>query len=614
MDRRFGWVAAGAGFVLAVATSTLPWRDHDLTLGVWPRLALAAVGAGLIVLAARRPGGAVSRWAAVLGLSVLLYPSSLSLDAAGMGGPVVAAAATVGHVPPLVLTQVLPVLASERATGRSRRGWLTVVLAVAVAGFLVTGLAVAEAPGIAVWAPLSSVLWFGSFVLSPTACWTAIRGTVGERRQRAVVAALASILPVLIIAWCLSLGAIASEFGWTADFDVLIYGFCLATGVGGGLALAAVGPAGSWMLRTRTIVATFDVLIAGLVAILAGVGVIALGGLDVATGWAVVVGAGAALVVVLPWMRMRAWTERVVDPRSELRHELARTGGQGRERLAALQALRRVVGDPELHLALRADEHCWTAADGTATTGEGVVLARDGEGEPTGVAVSTSARVAALGDCTDLLHPALLEAAAAQAAVRADRAAVHERRRLSQDLHDGLQGRLLGLALNLQLTGRDLDDPTSRLALDETVQSLRALVDDVRALGGGRLPEVLVDDGLSAALESLTRPLGSTVSLVAPPERMTASTEAVAYFVVAEAVANALKHAGATAIDVSVTAPHDGRVQVRVSDDGVGGADPRAGSGLRSLAERVSSHGGALVVRDGDAAGTVVEAVLPCES
>ena len=112
--------------------------------------------------------------------------------------------------------------------------------------------------------------------------------------------------------------------------------------------------------------------------------------------------------------------------------------------------------------------------------------------------------------------------------------------------------------------------------------------------------------------------MADRVELDLPTEPLGAATEATAYFVVGEAVSNALKHAGADRIrvaDIRVAVATDGhhRVSVCVSDDGCGGADPRLGSGLRGIAERVDAAGGVLVVHD-LRPGTAVEAVLPCGS
>lgn len=144
--------------------------------------------------------------------------------------------------------------------------------------------------------------------------------------------------------------------------------------------------------------------------------------------------------------------------------------------------------------------------------------------------------------------------------------------------------------------------------------SLRSIVDDVRSLGGGRLPEILAVEGLAPALRVLLAPVASLVDLELPDERLAPSVEETAYFVIGEAVANALKHAGADRIAIRVDRSVAGSVSITVQDDGRGGADPRAGSGLRELSERVSAAGGSFLVRSGAERGTVVETVLPCGS
>jgi signal transduction histidine kinase len=121
---------------------------------------------------------------------------------------------------------------------------------------------------------------------------------------------------------------------------------------------------------------------------------------------------------------------------------------------------------------------------------------------------------------------------------------------------------------------------------------------------------VLTDRGLAAALETLVARAPIPVELNAPAERLPAPIEAATYYVVAEAVTNAVKHAEASAIDVSVTVPN-GCVVVEICDDGVGGADPSGGSGLSGLADRVAALDGTLRVESAAAGGTRVVAEIP---
>src|SRR5205085_663808 len=123
---------------------------------------------------------------------------------------------------------------------------------------------------------------------------------------------------------------------------------------------------------------------------------------------------------------------------------------------------------------------------------------------------------------------------------------------------------------------------------------------------------VLTEAGLAAALQSLAeRSTVPVTVLAAPSERLPATVEATAYFVVSEALANCQKHAAASTVSVSAEL-RTGRLDVLVIDDGVGGADFRAGSGLRGLLDRVAALGGRLVVESAPGAGTIVRAEIPC--
>ena len=308
-----------------------------------------------------------------------------------------------------------------------------------------------------------------------------------------------------------------------------------------------------------------------------------------------------------------------------MQHELELLGpvADGAQRQVLQQALRRTVGDPGLLLIVRAADGVWVGSndDTFAALPERACVLPGSSNGPVAALVGGLPDIQGwaerLGDCDAVVRPAVLEATALRERSRADSAARDERVRLTQDLHDGLQGRLLGIALNLQLSGREIADPTARLLVEQTVASLRDAVEDVRALAGGRLPTTLVDAGLRSALADLVRPLATVVDLRVPDVRFPPEVEATSYFVVGEAVSNAIKHGRAERIVVSVEEAED-QVTIVVSDDGVGGADPRLGSGLRGLGERVAASGGVLVVRDGDRAGgrsgTVVEASLPCGS
>jgi len=189
-----------------------------------------------------------------------------------------------------------------------------------------------------------------------------------------------------------------------------------------------------------------------------------------------------------------------------------------------------------------------------------------------------------------------------------------ERRRVERDLHDGAQQRLMALTMNLRLAREKLDaEPeTTGELLDEAMTELAAATAELRELARGIHPVVLTDRGLAAALSGLAERSPVPVEIVAAPgERLPAPVESATYFVVAEALTNVARYAEAEVATVRVTRS-DGVVEVEITDDGIGGADPAAGTGLRGLEDRVAALDGRLEVRSAAGAGTTVAAVIPC--
>jgi signal transduction histidine kinase len=190
-----------------------------------------------------------------------------------------------------------------------------------------------------------------------------------------------------------------------------------------------------------------------------------------------------------------------------------------------------------------------------------------------------------------------------------------ERRRLERDLHDGAQQRLVALSLQLGLARRRLDAGDGRAAvvmLDAARDELARALEELRELARGIHPAVLTDRGLEAALEALADRAPLPVSLdQMPAERLPAPVEAAAYFVVAEALTNVAKYAGASSAEVRI-ARNGGYAVVEVRDDGVGGADPAVGTGLRGLADRLAALDGRLEVHSPPGHGTTVRAEVPC--
>ena len=182
-------------------------------------------------------------------------------------------------------------------------------------------------------------------------------------------------------------------------------------------------------------------------------------------------------------------------------------------------------------------------------------------------------------------------------------AADGERRRIARDLHDGLQSRLVFLAVQ---AGSGAEPLTLRTGIEAAIDELRELVDGV-------MPAQLTERGLPAAVRGLADRLPVPIELrvVGLDDRIAPEVETAAYFVVSEAIVNAVKHAESDSLRVSLDRT-DGRLRVEVADDGAGGAGP--GGGIRGMADRVAAVGGEFAFDSGDGGGTRVEAVIPCGS
>jgi len=240
-------------------------------------------------------------------------------------------------------------------------------------------------------------------------------------------------------------------------------------------------------------------------------------------------------------------------------------------------------------------------------------------------------------DPTLLEEPALLEAVSAAARMSLENARLHaelqaqllkvresrtrivtaadeERERIERDLHDGAQQRLVALALDLRMAERELGaGDGTKAVLHAAVASLQDAVEELRELAHGVYPALLTQSGLRAALEDLAaRTASPHVVVDAPAERFSPDVEATAYFVACEALANAVKHAGARLVEITVAA-EERCLLVTVLDDGEGGADPE-GAGMRGLVDRVEARGGRLWLESPGGGGTRVTAEIPCAS
>lgn len=194
--------------------------------------------------------------------------------------------------------------------------------------------------------------------------------------------------------------------------------------------------------------------------------------------------------------------------------------------------------------------------------------------------------------------------------------ATAELRRIERDLHDGAQARLVALGISLRATERLIKtNPDAAVALvaESRENSARALA-ELRALVRGINPPVLAERGLGDAIRALALdcPVPATAE-VDLPRRLPPPVEAAAYFAVAEALANAVKHAGARSVHIRA-AHAAGVLRIEVTDDGAGGADPSRGTGLRGVERRLGTFDGVLAVSSPPGGPTIIVMEVPCAS
>ena len=187
-------------------------------------------------------------------------------------------------------------------------------------------------------------------------------------------------------------------------------------------------------------------------------------------------------------------------------------------------------------------------------------------------------------------------------------AADMERQRVQRDLHDGVQNKLLTISLLVSQAAADAPAPA---LLERAGAHLREVIAELRELTEGIHPPSLTGQGLAAVVETLAERAPIPVQFTVPGLRWPDHVERAAYFVINEALANVYKHAAATRATVVITAT-DRTLIVDVTDDGLGGADPERGTGLRGLDDRVAAIGGTMRISSRSPRGTHIRAELPC--
>ena len=301
--------------------------------------------------------------------------------------------------------------------------------------------------------------------------------------------------------------------------------------------------------------------------------------------------------------------------------------------LGGLQgALARALRDPTLVLAFPAPGGAgYVDADGNqlelppAERGRGIArLERDGEllavlDYDPAIELEDPGRVSAVASVAGMALENERLAAQVRAQlteVRASRARIveaadAERRRIERDLHDGAQQRLVALAMRLEQARGQVSGAGE--LIDSTTDELLIAIGEVRDLAHGLHPTILTERGLAAAIDSLAERAPIPVRADVLPERVEPEAEVAAYFVVAETVTNAVKHAAATQVRVEASLDAD-RLSLTVADDGRGGADPGRGSGLQGLIDRVVAVGGSLTIDSPPGGGTTLRASIPAHA
>jgi signal transduction histidine kinase len=488
------------------------------------------------------------------------------------------------------------------------------------------------------WLPLLLGM-LGSLVAGAVAIRIRLRRSVGiERLQTLWLAWSAALVPITLFL-CIASGLLGVALGltivdWVVFPLLLLIDIAVAASVGIAVGRYRLYAIERLVNRTLVYATLTTLLISAFAGLTVGLGVLVGGGSEWIT-------AAATLAVAVAFLPLRRRIQDIVDRRfSRARYQGVRRvrtfeddvrdGRRAPEEIGAVLAV--ALDDPS------ADLRFWLPETGAFAGASGDVSdlpdddrARteiDHDGALTAVLLHDPSLLHRRDLLNGVLTAATLSIEMARlrvelrlqlGEVEASRARIveagyEERRRLERDLHDGAQQRLVSLGVQVRRLQRTLPRGAAILspALDGVVDEIGAAIGDLRQIAAGVRPARL-DDGLSAALADLARSAPIPVDVDVPSERVQASVEAAAYFVACEALTNAVRYASASRVSMRAVR-EDGTLLVSVTDDGVGGAVIRRGSGLAGLQDRVAAHGGTLEVVSPRGRGTRVEVAIPCES
>ena len=479
------------------------------------------------------------------------------------------------------------------------------------------------------WQPLSLVGFFGLLALV-LACLSSLflRYRRGDRRRREQ------------IKWLALGGTAVALYPFFCLVEIALFGRPLWMSAAVGLAGLVGVPVSVGIAMLRHDLYDVDKALAGAVTW----GLLSLSLLSL---YAVITGAAGALLgrdsvpvavaatvlAAVSFSPLRHWLQHRVDERLYPLRRAAVEGIDGLHRDAAAGAadpeqleavLRTALRDPALRVGYRVpgEDRFVDRAERDVAPGTGVpvqlagqvvgVLVPGPDGPTNELLRDVAAKATTMVEVVRLrmaVARALLDVAASR--TRLLQIGYDERRRLERDLHDGAQQRLVSLGMSLRVAQRHLSDGTVDVSslLDESVAELGTAVAELRQIAHGLRPSAL-DDGLRAALARLVRNLPMPIDMQVDDNPMPDDVATTAYFVIAEAVTNAVKHAEATRIVLRVSRD-GGEINVHISDDGRGGAVIAPSSGI---SDRVAALGGRLAVVSPVGSGTTVEVALPCAS